>query len=35
MTMVAMHPNRNPKQELKDRLMAGMEYFNGDPPSFK
>jgi hypothetical protein len=19
------------KQELKDRLMAGMEYFNGDP----
>jgi hypothetical protein len=29
--MVASHPNRN----SKDRLMAGMEYFNGDPPSFK
>jgi hypothetical protein len=23
------------KQELKDRLMAGMEYFNVEPPSFK
>jgi hypothetical protein len=31
MTMVATRS----KQELKDRLMAGMEYFNGEPPSFK